>query len=107
MYNVQPLSSYKLESLRTFLIQESNYYGLSMLHRIEESLEPYMDPMQQDNMSIAIIFLIVNKKDIFFNMKDERIKQVFGGCPFNTLQTVYKVIFKFLRIQHIYNYFFS
>lgn len=83
--------SYKLETLRTFLIQDSNYYGLAILHRIEEYLEPFMDLMQQENMSIAIMFLLVNKQDIFFNMKDDRIKQIYGECPFKVLQDLYKV----------------
>lgn len=80
-----------MESLRTFLIQDSNYYGLSILHRIEELLDPFMDQIQQENLSIAIIFLLINKQDIFFNMKDDRIKHIYGECPFKILQDVYKV----------------
>lgn len=50
-----------------------------------------MDQLQFENISIAIMFLLTNKKDSFYNMNDIRIRQVFGDCSFNALQNLYKV----------------
>lgn len=80
-----------IECIRTFMIQDNNLYGLALLDEMEETLQPYMNEMQKSPSSIAIMFLLTNKQEIFFNSKNPQIQQLFGNMPFNKLQNCYKV----------------
>lgn len=80
-----------VECLRTFMIQDDNLYGLALLDQLEETLQPYMNEMQKNPALIAIMFLLTNRKELFYNAKEPRIQQLFGNMPFNKLQNCYKV----------------
>lgn len=80
-----------VESLRTFLNADSNFYGLELLDSIINILEKYVDELQKDNVYIGVMSLLTTDKSKLLRVNDEQVKQLFGDCPFNKMQHLTKV----------------
>lgn len=85
------LFRYMVESLRTFLTEDSNFYGLELLDSIMSILEKYVDELLKDNVYIAVMTLLTTDKNRLLKVNDMKIKQLFGDCPFNKMQSLTQV----------------
>lgn len=82
-----------VESLRTFLTEDSNFYGLELLDSITSILEKYVDELEKENVCIGIMTLLTTDKNKLLKVNDTKIKQLFGDCPFNKMQNLTLVCF--------------
>lgn len=82
---------YMVESLRMFLVADSNFYGLELLDSIINILEKYTDELQKENVYITVMTLLTTDKSKLLKVNDTRIKQLFGDCPFNQMQHLTQV----------------
>ncbi|KAK9744289.1 N-terminal helicase PWI domain [Popillia japonica] len=85
---IKPKAKYMVESLRTFLTEDSNFYGLELLDSITSILEKYVDELEKENVCIGIMTLLTTDKNKLLKVNDTKIKQLFGDCPFNKMQNL-------------------
>lgn len=87
---------YQVESVQTCFKEAKNFYGMELYDRLDILLQEHLnkDNYCVDSIPIAIMFLISSKRDVINQSLNPKIKELFGNCPFRTLQEMHEIALK-------------